>query len=154
MREDAIVYSSGYVTNLATISTFVGRGDWVIPKTNGITPASSMVACWRKASSSASVTTTWPILELVLRQAPGGAGKLVVADAVFSMDGDILDLPTTVALCQKYGARLMIDEAHSLGVLGKTGHGIEEHYDMPGAIAIKMGTLSKTIPGIGGSYRR
>ena len=85
-----------------------------------------------------------------LRKAPAGVSKLVVADAVFSMDGDIVDLPALVEVCRRHGARLMIDEAHSLGVLGKTGRGIEEHFDMPGAIDIKMGTLSKTIPAIGG----
>jgi 7-keto-8-aminopelargonate synthetase-like enzyme len=66
------------------------------------------------------------------------------------MDGDVIDLPKMVALCQKYGAYLMMDEAHSVGVLGKTGRGIEEHFDMWGSVDIKMGTLSKTIPSVGG----
>jgi 7-keto-8-aminopelargonate synthetase-like enzyme len=74
----------------------------------------------------------------------------VVADAVFSMDGDIINLPEMHRLCRKYGAMLMVDEAHSLGVLGKTGHGIEEHFGMKDAIDIKMGTLSKAIPSVGG----
>jgi 7-keto-8-aminopelargonate synthetase-like enzyme len=75
---------------------------------------------------------------------------LVVADSVFSMDGDVMDLPTTKALCERYGARLMVDEAHSIGSLGATGHGIEEHFDMIGSIDLKMGTLSKSIPSVGG----
>ena len=66
------------------------------------------------------------------------------------MDGDIIDLPTMVKLCQKHSAWLMIDEAHSVGVLGKTGRGIEEHFGMDDMIDIKMGTLSKTIPSVGG----
>jgi glycine C-acetyltransferase len=66
------------------------------------------------------------------------------------MDGDVIDFPKMVELCRKYNAWLMIDEAHSLGVLGKTGRGIEEHFGMEGAIDIKMGTLSKTIPSVGG----
>lgn len=149
MREDAIVYSSGYVTNLATISTLIGRGDWVI--SDKWNHASIVDGCLLAQGEFKRFRhNDMADLERVLRQAPEGAGKLVVADAVFSMDGDILDLPATVAICQKYGARLMIDEAHSLGVLGKTGHGIEEHFSMPGVIDIKMGTLSKTIPGIGG----
>jgi glycine C-acetyltransferase len=78
------------------------------------------------------------------------AAKLVIADSVFSMDGDITDFPRMVQLCRKYNAWLMIDEAHSVGVLGKTGRGIEEHFGMPGSIDIKMGTLSKTIPSVGG----
>jgi glycine C-acetyltransferase len=75
---------------------------------------------------------------------------LVVVDAVFSMDGDVIDLPVLHELCQEYGAWLMVDEAHSVGVLGETGHGIEEHFGMEGCIDIKMGTLSKTIPSVGG----
>ena len=66
------------------------------------------------------------------------------------MDGDIIDLPKVVELCQKYNAWLMIDEAHSVGVLGETGSGIEEYFGLDGVIDIKMGTLSKTIPSIGG----
>jgi glycine C-acetyltransferase len=89
-------------------------------------------------------------LEDRLKSVPEGSAKLVIADAVFSMDGDAIDLPKMVALCQKYNAWLMIDEAHSVGVLGKTGRGIEEHFGMEGSIDIKMGTLSKTIPSVGG----
>jgi glycine C-acetyltransferase len=66
------------------------------------------------------------------------------------MDGDIIDFPKMVELCQKYSAWLMVDEAHSVGVLGKTGRGIEEHFNLPGVIDIKMGTMSKTIPSVGG----
>jgi 7-keto-8-aminopelargonate synthetase-like enzyme len=66
------------------------------------------------------------------------------------MDGDVFDLPQAVDLCKKYHAWLMIDEAHSVGVLGKSGHGIEEHFNMWDSVDIKMGTLSKTIPSVGG----
>jgi 7-keto-8-aminopelargonate synthetase-like enzyme len=66
------------------------------------------------------------------------------------MDGDVIDLPSVVKLCKKYNAWLMIDEAHSIGVLGKRGRGIEEHFGLEGCVDIKMGTLSKTIPSVGG----
>jgi 7-keto-8-aminopelargonate synthetase-like enzyme len=89
-------------------------------------------------------------LEERLKQVPSDAARLVIVDAVFSMDGDIIDLPRVVALCKKYQAWLMIDEAHSVGVLGKTGRGIEEHFGLEGTVDIKMGTLSKTIPSVGG----
>jgi 7-keto-8-aminopelargonate synthetase-like enzyme len=90
-------------------------------------------------------------LEKLLADAQGQyATIMVVADSVFSMDGDVMDLPTTSALCKRYGARLMVDEAHSIGALGATGHGIEEHFDLYGSIDVKMGTLSKSIPSIGG----
>jgi 7-keto-8-aminopelargonate synthetase-like enzyme len=89
-------------------------------------------------------------LERCLQKADSHATKLVVVDAVFSMDGDIIDLPKTAELCRRYGAWLMVDEAHSLGVLGQTGRGIEEHFGMNGGVDLKMGTLSKTIPSVGG----
>ena len=90
-------------------------------------------------------------LEKRLQEANPDGRKLVVADAVFSMDGDIINLPEVSRLCRQYGAYLMIDEAHSLGVLGETGHGIEEHFGLPSdTVDIKMGTLSKTIPAAGG----
>jgi glycine C-acetyltransferase len=148
-REDAIVFATGYVTNLATISALVGRGDWVI--SDKWNHASIVDGCLLARGQFVRYRhNDMDDLERRLSEAPSDVGKLVVADAVFSMDGDILDLPTAVALCRRYNARLMVDEAHSLGVLGATGHGIEEHFDMPGAIDIKMGTLSKTIPGVGG----
>lgn len=80
-----------------------------------------------------------------------GRRTLVVVDAVFSMDGDIINLPDVVDLCRRYHALLMVDEAHSLGVLGKTGRGIQEHFGLPDdAIDVKMGTLSKTLASCGG----
>jgi glycine C-acetyltransferase len=148
-RAAAIVYSSGYVTNLATISTLVGRGDWVI--SDKWNHASIVDGCLLAQGEFRRFRhNDMADLERVLQQAPLEAGKLIVADAVFSMDGDIFNLPAAVDLARRYGARLMIDEAHSLGVLGATGHGIEEHFNLWGAIDLKMGTLSKTIPGIGG----
>lgn len=147
--DDAITYSSGYATNLATISTLVGRNDWVL--SDKWNHASIVDGCLLSRAEFVRFRhNDMNDLARQLRKAPAGVGKLVVADAVFSMDGDIVDLPALVEVCRRHGARLMIDEAHSLGVLGKTGRGIEEHFDMPGAIDIKMGTLSKTIPAIGG----
>jgi len=148
-RDAAIAFSSGYVTNLATISSIVGKGDWVL--SDKWNHASIVDGCQLARGNFVRFRhNDMQDMERRLQQAPESAGKLVIADAVFSMDGDIFPLPEAVEVCHKYNARLMIDEAHSLGVLGKTGHGIEEYFDMPGAIDIKMGTLSKTIPGIGG----
>ncbi|HIQ06645.1 MAG TPA: pyridoxal phosphate-dependent aminotransferase family protein, partial [Anaerolineae bacterium] len=148
-RDDAIVYSSGYVTNLATISTLTGRGDWVF--SDRWNHASIVDGCLLSRARFARFRhNDMADLERQLHKAPADAGKLVVVDAVFSMDGDICNLPALVDLCHKYGARLMVDEAHSLGVLGEHGRGIEEHFGMEGAVDIKMGTLSKTIPSVGG----
>jgi glycine C-acetyltransferase len=147
--EAAITYTSGYVTNLTVISTLLGRGDYVF--SDKINHASIVDGCLMSGAKFRRFRhNDMDQLERQLADTPQDAGKLVVADAVFSMDGDIIDFPKVVALCQKYDAWLMIDEAHSLGVLGKTGRGVEEHFDMWGTVDIKMGTLSKTIPSVGG----
>ncbi len=147
--EDAITYTSGYATNLTAISTLMGRGDYVL--SDKLNHASIVDGCLMSGAEFRRFRhNDMADLEKRLQQVPEGVTKMVVADSVFSMDGDIIDLPQMVALCRKYGAYLMMDEAHSVGVLGKTGRGIEEHFDMIGAIDIKMGTLSKTIPSVGG----
>jgi 8-amino-7-oxononanoate synthase len=148
--EAAITYSSGYVTNLSTISTLVGRGDLVI--CDKLNHASIVDGCLLSGARFVRFRhNDMEHLEHRLAQADAGANKLVVVDAVFSMDGDIVDLPGVSRLCRRYGALLMVDEAHSLGVLGQAGHGIEEHFGLPSeAVDVKMGTLSKTIPSVGG----
>lgn len=149
-REDACVYSSGYVTNVAIITGLTGPGDLVLM--DKLDHASIVDGCllsgakWRTYRHNDMAH-----LAKLLSEAEGHyTTVLVVADSVFSMDGDVMDLPRTSELCKRYGARLMVDEAHSIGALGATGHGIEEHFDMYGSIDVKMGTLSKSIPSIGG----
>jgi 8-amino-7-oxononanoate synthase len=146
--ETAVTFSSGYATNLSVISALVGRNDYVI--SDKLNHASIVDGCMMSGAKFLRFRhNDMEALEQRLIQASDGA-KLVVADSVFSMDGDIIDFPKTVELCRKYNAWLMIDEAHSVGVLGKSGRGIEEHFGMEGTIDIKMGTLSKTIPSVGG----
>ena len=147
--EAAVTYTSGYVTNLTVVSTLLGRGDYVI--SDKLNHASIVDGCLMSGAKFLRFKhNDMEALEQRLQQVPDGASKLVVSDSVFSMDGDIIDFPRVVELCRKYNAYLMIDEAHSVGVLGETGRGIEEHFGMPGSIDIKMGTLSKTIPSVGG----
>jgi len=147
--EAALTYSSGYATNLSVVSTLMGRGDYVF--SDKLNHASIVDGCLMSGAEFRRFRhNDMEHLEGLLKNAPSDVAKLVIADSVFSMDGDIIDLPKTVELCKKYNAWLMIDEAHSVGVLGKTGTGIEEHFDMYGSIDIKMGTLSKTIPSVGG----
>jgi glycine C-acetyltransferase len=135
--EACVTFSSGYVTNLSVVSTLVGRGDYVI--SDKLNHASIVDGCLMSGAKFLRFRhNDMEALERRLQELPDGATKLVIADSVFSMDGDIIDFPKMVELCQKYKARLMIDEAHSVGVLGKTGRGIEEHFDMPGTIDIKM----------------
>lgn len=147
--ETAVTYTSGYVTNLTTISTLMGRGDYVF--SDKINHASIVDGCLMSGAEFRRFRhNDMEHLEGLLKNAPADVAKLVIADSVFSMDGDIIDLPKIVELSKKYNAWLMIDEAHSVGVLGKTGTGIEEHFGMGDVIDIKMGTLSKTIPSVGG----
>jgi 8-amino-7-oxononanoate synthase len=147
--EAAIVFSSGYVANLSTISTLVGPGDCVI----GDRWNHASIADGCRMSGAAFLEfehNDMRSLEQQLDKA-GGARTLVIVDTVFSMDGDIADLPRIVELCRRHGALLMVDEAHSLGVLGATGRGIQEHFGLaPDAIDVKMGTLSKALGGSGG----
>jgi 8-amino-7-oxononanoate synthase len=148
--EAAIVYSSGYVTNLATVSALVmGRDDVVI--CDKYNHASIVDGCLLSRARFVRFRhNDMADLERRLQQVDPDAGKLVVVDAVFSMDGDIINLPEVSRLCREYGALLMVDEAHSVGVLGETGHGIEEHFGLKDAIDLYMGTLSKPIPSVGG----
>ncbi len=147
--EAAVTYTSGYVTNLTVVSTLVGRGDYVF--SDKLNHASIVDGCLMSGAKFRRFKhNDMDSLERMLAETPSEASKLVVADAVFSMDGDIIDLPRMVELCRKYDAWLMMDEAHSVGVLGKTGRGIEEHFNLWGTVDIKMGTLSKTIPSVGG----
>ncbi len=147
--EDAVTFSSGYVTNLAAISTMVGRHDVVI--CDKLDHASIVDGCFLSGAELLRFRhNDMADLERCLKSSSDQSVKLVVVDAVFSMDGDIINLPGVVDLCRKYGAWLMVDEAHSVGVLGQTGRGIEEHFGLGSVIDLKMGTLSKTIPSIGG----
>jgi len=147
--DDAVTFSSGYVTNLTVVSTLLGRGDFVI--SDKLNHASIVDGCLMSGAKFLRFRhNDMADLEDRLKSVPSGSAMLVIADSVFSMDGDVIEFPKVVELSQKYGAWLMIDEAHSVGVLGKTGRGIEEHFGMEGTIDIKMGTLSKTIPSVGG----
>lgn len=147
--EAAVTYTSGYVTNLSVVSTLLGREDYVI--SDKLNHASIVDGCLMSGAKFLRFKhNDMEALEERLKQIPSESSCLVIADAVFSMDGDIIDLPKMVKLCQKYHAMLMVDEAHSVGVLGKTGRGIEEHFGLEGSVDIKMGTLSKTIPSVGG----
>jgi glycine C-acetyltransferase len=147
--EDAVTYSSGYVTNLAAISTLCGRGDLII--IDKLDHASIIDGCILSgANHKTYLHNNMESLEKILVNSGNYTNKLIVVDAVYSMDGDVSNLPEISHLAKKYNAKVMVDEAHSIGVLGKTGHGIEEHFGLKGAVDIHMGTLSKTIPSIGG----
>jgi len=147
--EDAIVFSSGYVANLATIAAVVGPGDYVVG--DNLNHASIVDGCRMSNADFAEFkhNDMDELTNLLLERQ--GRRTLVVVDAIFSMEGDIIDLPIVVEICKKHNAMLMVDEAHSMGVLGKTGGGVQEHFGLdPDDIDIKMGTLSKSLAGSGG----
>lgn len=147
--EDAVTYSSGYVTNLAAITTLCQRGDLVV--IDKLDHASIIDGCLLSGADHKSyLHNDMESLERILVKSGKYINKLIIFDAVYSMDGDVANLPGISRLAKKYGAKIMADEAHSIGVLGKTGHGIEEHFNLKGAVDIHMGTLSKTVPSIGG----
>jgi len=147
--EDAVTYSSGYVTNLAAITTLCQRGDLVV--IDKLDHASIIDGCLLSGAHHKSfLHNDMKSLERILVNSKDYVNKLIIVDAVYSMDGDVANLPEISRLAKKYNAKVMVDEAHSIGVLGKTGHGIEEHFGLKGVVDIHMGTLSKTIPSIGG----
>jgi 8-amino-7-oxononanoate synthase len=146
--EAALVFSTGYQTNLGTLSALVGRGDFVV--TDKEDHASIVDGCRLAFGEMRRFNhSDMAHLERVLAGLPEEAGRLVVVDGVFSMGGDIAPLPELVPLCQKYGARLMVDDAHSIGVLGG-GCGTAAHFGLTDQVDLTMGTFSKSLASLGG----
>ncbi|HEU5142207.1 MAG TPA: aminotransferase class I/II-fold pyridoxal phosphate-dependent enzyme [Solirubrobacterales bacterium] len=148
--EDAIVYSTGYQANLGCIGTILGPGDTVICDSGD--HASILDGCRLSGAKLRPFRhNRMDKLEKMLgRAAEDGGGVLVVVDGVFSMEGDLCDLPRIVELCQAYGARLMVDEAHGAGVLGARGTGACELFGLEDEVDLRMGTFSKSLASCGG----
>ncbi|MGC8837371.1 MAG: aminotransferase class I/II-fold pyridoxal phosphate-dependent enzyme [Anaerolineae bacterium] len=147
-KEAALVFSTGFQTNLGIISALVQRGDYVI--TDKEDHASIIDGCRLSYGQMKRFRhNDMDSLEQVLKALPADAGKLVVVDGVFSMGGDIAPLPDLVALCKKYGARLMVDDAHSVGVLAD-GRGTAAYFGLTDEVDLIMGTFSKSFASLGG----
>jgi 8-amino-7-oxononanoate synthase len=147
-KEAALVFSTGYQTNLGTISSIVGRGDFMI--TDRDDHASIVDGCRLAFGEMKRFRhNDMADLERVLASLPDDAGRLVIVDGVFSMGGDIAPLPEIAPICKKYGARLMVDDAHSIGVLGE-GRGTAAHFGMDDDADLIMGTFSKSFASLGG----
>ncbi len=147
--DDAITYTSGYVTNLAAITALFQKDDILI--IDKIDHASIIDGCMLSgARYKTFLHNDMGRLEAILKDSDNYVNKIIIVDGVYSMDGDVANLPEISRLAKKYKAKVMVDEAHSIGVLGKTGHGIEEYFGLENAVDIHMGTLSKTIPSVGG----
>ena len=147
--EDCVTFSTGFQSNLGIISAICGRKDFIFNDSEN--HASIYDGC--KLSYAQTVRyrhNDMADLEKKLAEAPIDAGKLIVTDGVFSMSGDICKLPDIVELAEKYKARVMIDDAHGLGVIGKGGRGTASHFGLEKHVDITMGTFSKSLASLGG----
>ncbi|MFJ7755397.1 8-amino-7-oxononanoate synthase [Peribacillus muralis] len=148
--EAAIVLSTGYMANMAVLTTIVGKGDLILSDAGN--HASIIDGCrLSRAKTVIYSHADLDDLEMKLQGHQGFKKTLIVTDGVFSMDGDIAPLPGIVNLAKRYGALIMMDDAHATGVLGKDGRGTSEHFGLKGKVDIEMGTLSKAI-GVEGGF--
>lgn len=147
-KEAALVFSTGYQTNVGTITAVVQKGDYVIvDKDDHASIVDGCMMC--RGEMKRFRHSDLGSLEDVLKRLPEDAGKLVVVDGVYSMGGDIAPLPEIVAICKRYGARIMVDDAHGIGVTGG-GRGTAHHFGMTDDVDLIMGTFSKSFASIGG----
>ncbi len=147
-KEAALVFSTGMQVNLGAISALVGPNDYVAVDKD--THASIVDGCRLSMGQMKRFRhNDMNHLERILSGLPSDAGILVIVDGVYSMGGDIAKLPEVVALCKKYGARLYVDDAHSLGVLGN-GRGTAAHFGLTDEVDLIMGTFSKSFASLGG----
>jgi len=147
-KEAALVFATGYQTNLGSISALLGRTDVAI--IDKYDHASIIDGCRLSFGRVKKYRhNDMKDLERVL-EATKNKGKLIIVDGIFSMEGDIADLPNIVKLAKVYGARVMVDDAHSIGVLGAGGRGTAEHFGLEDQVDLIMGTYSKSLAAIGG----
>jgi 8-amino-7-oxononanoate synthase len=151
-KEAALVFSTGFQTNLGVIATLAQRGDAIIiDKLDhaSIIDGAKLSAGTVYRFNHGDMAALERMLERAHRDLPNG-GKIVVVDGIFSMEGDIADLPEIIPICRRYGARLLVDEAHSVGVMGPTGAGVHEHFGVTDECDVLVGTFSKSFASIGG----
>lgn len=148
-REAALTFSTGFQTNQGIISTLVGRGDAVV--TDRMVHASIIDACRLSYGDIYKFKhNDMADMERIISSLNKNIGKLIVIDGVFSMEGDLANLPAIVEIAKKYNARIMVDDAHGIGVMGKNGRGTAEHFGVEDDIDIIMGTFSKSFASLGG----
>lgn len=148
-KEEVVTFSTGFQSNLGIISALVGRNDYVVCDREN--HASIYDGC--KLSYGHMLRyrhSDMSDLEAQLKKIPDEAGRLIVTDGVFSMGGDIANLPGIVSLAKKYSARVMVDDAHGLGVIGEGGRGTASYFGLEDDVDIYMGTFSKSLASLGG----
>ncbi|MBN2571036.1 MAG: aminotransferase class I/II-fold pyridoxal phosphate-dependent enzyme [Ignavibacteriales bacterium] len=151
-KEAVLLFSTGYQTAQGIIPTLVQRGDYVISDRDNHASIVAGNVMTKGAGGSLIRYKHMDLddLERVLSKTPKEAGKLIVSDGVFSTGGSIVDLPRLVKLAKEYNARLLIDDAHSVGVIGKGGRGTASEFDLEKEVDMTMGTFSKTFASLGG----
>ena len=148
-KEAVMTFSTGFQSNLGIISAICGRNDYVLcDKENHASIYDAIKLSYAKMLRFEHMDMH--DLEEKLKTVPSTSGILIVTDGVFSMSGEICNLPEIVRLAKKYGARIMVDDAHGLGVLGKCGRGTAEYYGLEDEVDIIMGTFSKSLASLGG----
>lgn len=148
-KDDALCFATGFSVNAGVIAMVVGRGDYIICDDRD----HASIVDGRRLSFATQLHykhNDMEDLERVLQKLPKEAIKLIVVDAVFSMEGDLAKLPEIVELKHKYNCSLMVDEAHGLGVFGKQGRGVCDHFGLTDEVDLIMGTFSKSLASIGG----
>ncbi|MCL5020967.1 MAG: pyridoxal phosphate-dependent aminotransferase family protein [Bacteroidetes bacterium] len=151
-KEACMTFSTGFQTALGVISTLVQHGDYVISDrdNHACIVTGTLISKGQTAELVRYRHNDMSNLESVLSKLPADVPKLVVSDGVFSTSGDIVDLPRMVEAAKKHGARLMIDDAHAVGVIGKGGRGTASHFGLEDSVDLVMGTFSKTFASLGG----
>lgn len=150
-KEDALIFSTGFQSNLSIISAIAGRNDYIL--SDALNHASIIDGTRLSFAKTIKYKhNDMEDLERLLERcaADEKAGILIVTDGVFSMEGEICDLPGIVKLAKKFGARIMVDDAHALGVLGERGRGTAEYYGLTDEVDLIMNTFSKTLASLGG----
>jgi 8-amino-7-oxononanoate synthase len=148
-KEAVLIYSTGFQVNLGVISAMVGRNEYVLA--DKCDHASIVDGCLLSLGDFIRFPHRDMVgLEERLKQLPLDAGKLIVVDGVFSMEGDIIQLPEVCRLARQYGAAVMVDDAHAIGVLGDKGAGTASHFGLTDQVHFIMGTFSKSLASLGG----
>ena len=148
-KEDVMIYSTGFEVNLGVVSCLTGRGDYIVYDEQD----HASIIEGRRLSFSTSLKykhNDMESLEQQLQRCDPEKVKLIVTDGVFSMEGDVANLPEIVRLAKKYNAAVMVDEAHGIGVFGKGGRGTCDHFGVTDDVDLIMGTFSKSFASLGG----
>jgi 8-amino-7-oxononanoate synthase len=148
--EDALVFTTGYLANTGAIGTLLEPGDTVICDSGDHASILDAVSMSRARIRPFRHNRLDKLETMLKRAESDGGGVLVVVDGVFSMEGDLAPIPDIAALCRRHGARLMVDEAHGVGVLGARGAGACEAFDCEDEVDLRMGTFSKSLASCGG----